>query len=112
MQAETRDGVYARIVVSRTRAAKYRNFEVTCESGTVTFEETALGPKLYVTTDPATGARLEPLAYEATRTPLAAELDAFIRAILHGDGVVADFEQGLRVVRLIEDAERLAATTL
>ncbi|HQP34545.1 MAG TPA: Gfo/Idh/MocA family oxidoreductase [Polyangiaceae bacterium] len=98
-------GLVARMVVSRTSAAKRRRVTITCERGVVVFDDCLPVRKVEVRSGEA---RSWP-EYDASIEPLRAELDAFVRAVDGGERPLTSLQEGLDVVALIERARSVAA---
>ena len=99
----------ARIRVSRGGGEKVRKLRVRCEHAVVEFNDLApAGSKLTVERNGAGVA--EPLAFGEELQPLRQELDVFVRWALEGRAVPSGFDEGVAVVRLLEQAESLSDT--
>lgn len=102
-------GMRARIRVSRGGGEKVRKLRVRCEHAVVEFNDLApAGSKLTVERNGAGVA--EPLAFGEELQPLRQELDVFVRWALEGRAVPSGFDEGVAVVRLLEQAESLSDT--
>lgn len=101
----TLHGLSVRVSLSRVADRKARRMHVECEDGLVIFDDVAQAAKVVVAKRGEH--RMEPVAYDQRVTPLAAEVDAFVRAVLDGVEAHADFREGADVVRVIEAAERM-----
>lgn len=98
-------GLVARMVVSRASAAKRRQVTISCERGTVVFDDCLPERKVEVRSGEA---RSWP-QYDGSIEPLRAELDAFVRAVDGAERPLTSLQEGLDVVALIERARSAAA---
>lgn len=108
MHLETANGLSARVSLSRVADRKTRRIHVECELGSITFDDVVSSSKLVVASRRDGDERVEPVDYEQRVSPLAAELDAFVRAVLDGVPARADFDEGAEIVRAIEAAEAMS----
>ncbi len=107
LHVETAGGLRARVLLSRVADRKTRRIHVECELGSVTFDDVVSLSKV-VASRRGGEQRVEPVGYDQRISPLAAELDAFVRAVLDGEPARADFEEGAEIVAAIESAEALS----
>jgi predicted dehydrogenase len=100
VRLRTAAGLPVRIGLSRVADRKTRRMLVECEHGVVTFDDVVKSSKVVVVS--RRGDHVQPVGYDQTVSPLEAEVDAFVRAVLDGAAPHADFEEGAEVVEVIE----------
>ncbi len=100
VHVRTAAGLPVRICLSRVADRKTRRMLVECEHGVVTFDDVVNSSKVVVAS--RRGDHVQPVGYDQTVSPLEAEVDAFVRAVLDGAAPHADFGEGAEVVEVIE----------
>lgn len=111
VHVKTARGLTARVCLSRVADRKTRRIQIECEHGTITFDDVVSSSKLVVVDRRDGAERIEPVPYDTHVSPLAAEVNAFVCAILDNDAAHADFDEGADVVRVIEAATAMSRAT-
>jgi predicted dehydrogenase len=92
-------GMLATVQLSRVHHEKVRRIVIECEGGELQFDDQRSADKLLL----VRGKSVEVIAYEASGSPLQAELGQFVRCVRSGVQPSTGFEEGLAVVRCIAE---------